>query len=137
MRQLKKWQDLSLRAKGVCVVALPATATVAIACLSYALGGRATRAEEQVSHTRQACEDIQRLETLEAEASAETRAYLLTGENGFILRLEQTFSSFDSAREKLVALTAERRAQQIRLVQIAALARARSQALLNTTAFSQ
>ena len=136
MLRLKKWRDLSLRAKGVCVVAIPATATVAIACLSFALGGRATTAEDWVNHTRQACEQIQRMETLDAEASAETRAYLMTGDDGFKLRLGEIFSSFDSAREKLVALTADRPAQQKRLAQISQMARSRPERLFGATALS-
>jgi PAS domain S-box-containing protein len=136
MLRLKKWRDLSLRAKGVCVVAIPAATTVAIACLSYALGGRATTAEAWVNHTRQACEEIQRMETLEAEATAEIRAYFITGDDGFNLRLGEIFSSFDSAREKLVALTADRPAQQKRLAQIARMARSRPERLFGTNALS-
>ncbi len=125
MLRLKKWRDLSLRAKGVCVVAIPAATTVAIACLSYGLDARVTIAEEWVNHTRQACEEIQRMETLEAEATAEIRAYFITGDDGFRLRLGEIFSRFDSAREKLVALTPERPTQQKRLAQIAQMARSR------------
>src|ERR1700688_2122124 len=136
MLRLKKWRDLSLRAKGVCVVAIPAATTIAIACLSYALGGRATTAEAWVNHTRQACEEIQRMETLEAEATAEIRAYFITGDDGFNLRLGEIFSSFDSVREKLVALTADRPAQQKRLAQIALMARSRPERLFGTNALS-
>jgi PAS domain S-box-containing protein len=136
MLRLKKWRDLSLRAKGVCVVAIPAATTVAIACLSYALGARVTTAEEWVNHTRQACEEIQRMETLEAEATAEIRAYFITGDDGFRLRLGEIFSRFDSAREKLVALTPERPTQQKRLAQIAQMARSRPERLFGLTALS-
>jgi len=136
MLRLKKWRDLSLRSKGVCVVAIPAATTVAIACLSYALGARVTTAEEWVNHTRQACEEIQRMETLEAEATAEIRAYFITGDDGFRLRLGEIFGRFDSAREKAVALTPERPAQQARLAQIARMARSRPVRLLGTTALS-
>jgi len=101
MHRRKEWRDVSLRAKGVCVVAIPAAATVGIACLSFALAGRSTTAEDWVNHTRQACED------------------------GFKLRLGEIFPSFDSAREKLVALTADRPAQQKRLAQIARMASSR------------
>jgi len=123
MHRLKNWRDLSLRAKGVCVVAIPATATVAIACLSYALGGRATSAEEWVNHARQACQEIQTMETLDAQAKAESRAYFITGDDRFTLRLQEIISNFDSARLRLVALTAGRASQQTRLVQIDWLAR--------------
>src|SRR5580704_10821939 len=111
MLRLKKWRDLSLRAKGVCVVAIPAAATVAIACLSYTLGIRVTTAEAWVNHTRQACEEIQRMETLEAEASAQTRAYFITGDDEFTLRLSEILSKFDAARQSAAALTADRPTQ--------------------------
>src|ERR1700730_13287555 len=134
MARLKKWPELSLRAKGLCVVAIPAAATVAIACLSYVLGARVTLAEEWVNHTRQACEEIQKMETLEAEASAETRAYFITGDHGFTLLLWEILSSFESARQRLVVLTADRPAQQIRLAQIARMARAHAERLFGPTA---
>jgi PAS domain S-box-containing protein len=136
MLRLKKWRDLSIRAKEVCVVAIPAATTVAIACLSYALGTRVTTAEESVDHTRQACEEIQRMETLGAEATAEIRAYFITGDETFRLRLGEIFARFDSAREKLVALTPERPAQQARLAQIARMSRSGPERLLGTTALS-
>jgi CHASE3 domain sensor protein len=134
MHRLKKWQDLSLRVKGVCVVAIPAAATVVIACLSYAMTTRVTNAQEWVGHTRRACEEIQKMETLDAEATAEIRAYLLTGDHAFTLRLWELLPSFDSARRRSAALTADRPAQQARLVQIAGMARLRSEHLLATTA---
>jgi len=134
MLRLKKWADLSLRAKGVCVVAVPAAATVAMACLSYALSASVTTAEEWINHGRQACEEIQRIETLEAEASAEIRAYFITGDDGFTLRLWELLSRFDSAWRRSVALTADRPAQQTRLAQIAGMARFRSERLFGTNA---
>jgi CHASE3 domain sensor protein len=133
MQRLKKWRDLSLRAKGVCVVAVPATATVAIACISFALGGRVTRAEEQVNHARQACEEIQKMETLDAEAKAEIRAYFMTGDEGFTQRLTEVISNFDSTRQRLVALTAGRAKQQARLGQIDGMARSRAKHVFTTT----
>jgi len=108
MHRLKKWRHLSLRAKGVCVVAIPAAATVAIACSSFALAGRSTTAEEWVNHTRKACDD------------------------GFKLRLGEIFPSFESAREKLVALTADRPAQQKRLAQISQMASSRPRSAFST-----
>jgi hypothetical protein len=67
MHRLKEWRDL--RPKGACVIAIPAAATVAIACLSYALGGRGATPEESVNQTRQAFQEIQKMETLEGEAT--------------------------------------------------------------------
>lgn len=134
MPRLKKWQDLSLRAKGVCVVAIPAAATVVIACLSYAATIRVTETRELVTHTRRACEEIQRMETIDAEAAAEMGAYFLTGDHAFTLRLRELLSSFDSAWRRSVALTRDRPAQQARLVQIAGMARSRSEHLLAATA---
>jgi PAS domain S-box-containing protein len=133
MSRLKKWKDWSLRAKGVCVVAIPAAATILIACLSYALTARVTTAQEWVTHTRRACEEIQKMETLDAQATAEIRAYLLTGDHAFTLRLWELLSSFDAAWRGSVALTADRPEQQERLVKIAGMARLRSEHLLATT----
>jgi PAS domain S-box-containing protein len=137
MLRHNKWRDLSLRAKGVCVVAIPATATVAIACVSFALGGHVTRAEEQVNHIRQACEEIQKMETLDAEAKADIRAYFMTGDAEFKLRLMDAISNFDSARRRLVALTADRAAQQSRLTQIDRTARSRAEHIALITAHFQ
>src|SRR5260370_10159221 len=134
MLGLKRWPDLSLRGKGLCVVMIPAAAWVAMACLSYAIGPGARMAEEWVNHTRQACQEIQGMETLEAEASTETRAYLITGDHGFTLLLWEILSSFDSARKRSVALTADRPMQQRRLAQISRLARSRSDRLFGPTA---
>ncbi len=125
MHRLKKWRDLSLRAKGVCVVAIPAAATVAIACLSYALGGRATAAEDWVNQTRQACEEIQRMGALEAEAGAETQALFTTSDERLRRRLGEVTANFDSARGSLAALTTDRATQQARRAQIDALVRSR------------
>lgn len=77
------------------MVAIPAATTVAIACLSYALGGRATTAEAWVNYTRQACEEIQRMETLEKigrelEAAATAREEVRIAE-----QLERLLQFFD------------------------------------------
>jgi PAS domain S-box-containing protein len=133
MLRPKKWQDLSLRAKGVCVVAVPAAATVAIACLSYALSTRVTTAQEWVAHTGLACQEIQRMETFDAQVALEIRAYLITGDQAFTRQSSELISGFDSAWRRSVALTADRPTQQARLVQIAGMARLRSEHLLATT----
>jgi CHASE3 domain sensor protein len=134
MVAFKKWHDLSLRAKGLWVVAIPVGAMVAIAWLSYTMGGRVTAAEEWANHTRQACEEIQKMETLEAEASAETRAYFITGDHEFTRLVWEIFSRFDSARKRSVVLTAGHPTQLGRLAQLARMARSRSDRLFGPTA---
>ena len=134
MLRLKKWQDLSLRAKGIYVVAVPAAATVAIACLSFALGKRVSTTQEWVTHTRQACEEIQKMEMLDAEAIAEARAFLLTSDPAFAARSRALLSRFDSAHVTSVAMTSDRPDQLVRLDQIAALASLRTDHVLTTIA---
>src|SRR5215472_7742537 len=137
MPRQKRWRDLSLRAKGVCVVAIPATATVAIASVSFALSGHVTRGEERVNQIRQACEEIQKMETLDAEAKADIRAYFMTGDAEFKLRLTEAISNFDYARRRLVVMTGDRAAQQTRLTQIDRMARSRAEHIALITAHFQ
>jgi len=47
MAGLGLWPDLRLRTKGLVVIAVPAAATVLIACASYLLGARADAAASQ------------------------------------------------------------------------------------------
>jgi hypothetical protein len=48
MPRLAGWSDLRLRTKGLIVIAVPAAATVMIACVSYVLGAEAVLAERKV-----------------------------------------------------------------------------------------
>ena len=116
------------------MVAIPATATVAIACLSYALGARLAAAEAWVNQTRQVCEEIQRIQEHEAETTAEARGFFITGDEDFALRLREILVQFDSSRERLAALTADNPAQQTRLAQLRELMRSRVERLFGQIA---
>ncbi|HEX4592886.1 MAG TPA: ATP-binding protein [Bryobacteraceae bacterium] len=132
-----KWPDLSLRAKGVCVVAVPAAATVAIACLSFTLVPRFAAAEAQVNHTREVSEELQRIRTSEADATAETGAFFITADDRFIVQLREILARMDYSGEMLVALTADNPAQQIRLAQMRKLIKSRIERLFGEMALTQ
>lgn len=75
MSWLAGWPDLRLRTKGLIVIAVPATATVMIACASYVLGTEAVRAEQSVQTSLRIQTEVQRLKTFEIEASAHVRLF--------------------------------------------------------------
>jgi CHASE3 domain sensor protein len=83
------------------MIAIPAAATVLIACASYILGARASTGQEAVKHSLEPGLEIQRLKANEAETSAHVRAYLITGEDDFANRARQAVAIFDATLQKL------------------------------------
>jgi PAS domain S-box-containing protein len=128
------WPDLRLRTKGLVVIAVPAAATVLIACASYLLGARADAGEQAVKHSLETRLEIQRLKVEEAELSAYVRAYFITGEEGFAHHARQSIAAFDTALKNLADLAAGDESQSRRVSQLAALERGRVEQVFSATA---
>jgi signal transduction histidine kinase/CheY-like chemotaxis protein len=127
MLRLKHWSDFRLRAKGLIVVAFPATATVAIACAAYWMASLAERAELSVNRSLQISETLQSLRTGEIETSAAHRGYMLTGDAAFSDRVHATIGAFDDRLQALAGAVAYNPVQQSRLSEIAEFHRARAE----------
>jgi PAS domain S-box-containing protein len=134
MPRLGIWPDLRLRTKGLIVIAVPAVATVLIACASYILGSRASAGEQAVRRSLETGLEIQRLKADEAEASALVRAYFLTGEESFANQARQAIANFDTTLQRLSDLVAPNQSQTRRVSDIAALERWRVEQIFSATA---
>lgn len=134
MTVLALWPDLRLRAKGLVVIAVPAAATVLIACASYILGARADAGEQAVKHSLETRLEIQRLKVEEAELSAHIRAYFITGEEGFANLARQSIAAFDTTLQKITGLAAGDEAQSRGVSELAALERSRVEQVFSATA---
>jgi len=122
---LSKWMSLSLRAKGLIVSTLSAAALLVAAGVAYSIAISATDDEVWVSHALQAGEQIQNMRASATDASAQIRAYWITGDEAFAGAVRQDLAVFDSAMQKLVQLTQDNAGQRQRLTQIAAIERSR------------
>ncbi len=127
------WPDLPLRTKGLVVIAVPAAATVLIACASYVLGTCATAAGEAVNHSLQVSQEIQRLKADEAETSAHVRAYFITGEEVFADKARDAIAAFDGTLDKLSALIKDDPEQVQHVLRIAAIQRSRVEHIFAAT----
>ncbi len=134
MRWLRKWLDLSLRAKCLLLISFPAAATVAMAGASYMVGTRTAAANQQLNTSLRIGSEIERLRTCEIEASAHVRAYLITADEPFADKAREALADFDSTWQKLSYLTADQPAQKQRLGQVAALERLRIERIFGNTA---
>ncbi len=116
------------------MVACPATATVMIACAAFLIGTRATRAEQWVNHTLEVREEIQKLRGAALEAIADTRGYLIGGDEVYSDRVRASLATFDTTTQRLVSLTADNPSQQQRLSQISDVERSRQESIYNSLA---
>ena len=132
--RLKRWPDLPLRAKGLIVVAVPAAATVIIACASYMLGARAAAGEESVNQCLRVSAETQRLMQSETAAAAHLRAYFITRDEAYADKARDTFSAFETAQQTLAVLLTDDPAQMGRLNRIAALQRSHVAWVFGTSA---
>jgi signal transduction histidine kinase/CheY-like chemotaxis protein/HPt (histidine-containing phosphotransfer) domain-containing protein len=121
MSWLPKWLDLSLRAKCLLLIAFPSVALILMVCLSYIPAARNSTAGALAERSLKTAEEIQRLRAAEAEASADRRAYVITGQESFASRARSSLAAFDSARQQLLNLTADRPVEQQRVTQIASI----------------
>jgi PAS domain S-box-containing protein len=134
MPRLEIWPDLRLRTKGLIVIAVPAAATVLIACASYILGTRASAGEQAVRHSLETGMELQRLKTDEAEASAYVRGYFITGDESFAKQARQALANFDTSLQKISDAVAGDPSQIRPLSEIAALERWRVEQIFSATA---
>ena len=134
MPRLKRWLDLSLRTKGLIVVAVPAVATVIVACACLVLAGRAADVEEATRRSARIVEETQRLTASETESAAHMRAYFISTDEAYVDRARDAFDAFDVERQKLSTLVADDAAQTRRVAQIAALQRSRVERVFGVAA---
>ena len=134
MPRLGIWPDLRLRTKGLIVIAVPAAATVLIACASYILGTRASAGEHAVRHSLETGLEIQQLKADEAEASAHVRAYFITGEESFANQARQAIANFDTTLQKISETVAGDPSQSRHVSEIAARERWRVEQIFSATA---
>ena len=126
-RWCRKWPDLSLRAKGLLLISVPAAATVLMFGVANVLAARNAAAVELVNRALETSREIQRLRAEEADTSAGTRAYFITSQKFFITRARSSLAAFHSARQQLLKLTADSPLQQQRLSQIASIQQVREE----------
>jgi len=129
-----KWPDLSLRAKGLLLISVPAAATVLMFGIASVLAARNATAVELVNRALETSREIQRLRAAEADISAGTRAYFITTQKSFVTGVRSSLAAFHSARQQLLKLTADSPLQQQRLSQIAALEQAREELMFGAIA---
>ncbi|MGB7761261.1 MAG: ATP-binding protein, partial [Bryobacteraceae bacterium] len=134
MPWLRIWSDLSLRAKGLVVVAVPAAATVAIACASYVIESRGASAAYAADREVQIIEASQALKSSETETSAHVRAYFITGDDSYRADVSRDVARFDDALGRMTALVASDPGQTREVLRIGALHRARVGELLRVVA---
>jgi PAS domain S-box-containing protein len=127
MAWMDRWWNLRLRTKGLLAIAVPATATVAIACASYVIGNYASEAEQRVEWSLRTSAEIQRLRASETEIRAAVRAYLITKDENFTVQTRAAMASFDSTRERLLSLTQDNPVQRKRLNEVESLERSRTE----------
>jgi PAS domain S-box-containing protein len=125
MPWLRAWSDLSLRAKGLIVVAVPAVATVAIACTSLFIENRSEAADLEADQAMRIIETSRSMKATETEVSAHIRAYFITGDVSFWNEVGQDAAGFDSDLLRLARLVEANPKQQQEVLRVGALHRAR------------
>ena len=123
----RKWPDLSLRAKCLLLISVPAAATVLMFGVANVLAARNAAAVELVTRALETSREIRRLRAAEADTSAGTRAYFITSQKFFVARARSSLAAFHSARQQLLKLTADSPLQQQRLSRIASSEQAREE----------
>jgi PAS domain S-box-containing protein len=125
MPRLQRWPDLPLRTKALIVLAVPAVATLIVACASLVLVGRAAAEEEASARSARIVDETQRLAASEIESAAHMRAYFISTDEAYADRARAAFDAFDATLQKLSTLVAGNAGQTGRLTRVAALERSR------------
>jgi PAS domain S-box-containing protein len=134
MSWLRIWSDLNLRTKGLIVVAVPAAATVAIACASYLIESRGAAADYAADKEARIVETGRELKSSETETSAHVRAYFITADDSFRDELRGDLAKFDKALERLASLLADNPRRSGDVQRIGAIHRARVEELFGAVA---
>jgi signal transduction histidine kinase/CheY-like chemotaxis protein len=129
----RSWLDLSLGAKCLLMIALPAAATVAMAGASYLVGAESSATGKQVDTSFRIGSEIERLRASEIETSAQAHAYLITADEQFARKTRESLAAFDSAWQILSDLTNDDPLQRQRLSEIEALERSRVERIFGDT----
>jgi signal transduction histidine kinase/DNA-binding response OmpR family regulator len=122
-----KWPDLSLAAKSVLLIAVPAAVAVLLFAAANMVVVRETAAARLVDRSLETSEEIQRLRVAEAEMSADTRAYFITAREPFLVRARSSLQALESSQHKLLDLISGSAVQQQRMVRISAIEQAREE----------
>jgi PAS domain S-box-containing protein len=101
---LRMWSDLSLRRKGLIVVAIPTAAVVAIASASLVMESRTGAAGRAADQAMRVIETSQVLESAAMDTSADTRAYFITVAESFRAAGRRDIARFDGALVRLANL---------------------------------
>ena len=133
MDWLGKWLDLPLRTKCLLLISFPAAATVAMAGASFVIGAVTASATQQLNQSLRIDIEIERLRSSEVEASADVRAFLMTGDDPYATKSREALAAFDAGWQNLSDLTANDSSQRRRLAQVAALERSRVETIFGET----
>ena len=123
------WPDLSLRAKCLLLISVPAAATVLMFGVANILAARHAAALALVNRTFETSVEIERLSAAGAELSADARAYFITAQEPFAAQARSSLRAFESSEHHLLNLTAASPVQQQRMARIASLEQAREERL--------
>ena len=115
------WPDLSLSAKSVLLIALPAAVAVLLLGAANMLTVRDTAAARLVNRSLQTSEELLSLRVAEREMSADIRAYFITAREPFMVRARSSLQALESSQHKLLDLTVDEAVQQQRMVRIGAI----------------
>jgi signal transduction histidine kinase/CheY-like chemotaxis protein/HPt (histidine-containing phosphotransfer) domain-containing protein/CHASE3 domain sensor protein len=123
---MRTWHDLSLRAKCLLLISIPAAATVLMFGVANVLAARSSASVAMADRARQTGEQIQRLRTAETQLSADVRAYFITSEETFASQAGSSIVAIDSARQQLFNLLTDPARRQT-LSRIASIEHAREE----------
>src|SRR5438552_11305116 len=121
-RQVRKrlglgWANRSLRAKGLIVVAIPVTALLVVAPLSYLGQRRSQGSDALVRHTLQVQNDIQGLLVSLLNAETAVRGYLVTGQEQFLVPYDAARKTISARLSDLAAVVQDSPSQIARIRQ--------------------
>lgn len=126
MAWLRIWSDMSLRAKGFTLAAIPAVATVAIAGASYSIERRGAAADLAADQAIRVIEASQVLKSSETATSANIRAYFITGDDSFRVEVGHDMARFDNALSRVAELVAGSQEQTRQVLRVGVLHHARA-----------
>jgi len=127
MPGMRTWPDLSLTAKCLLLISIPAGATVLMFGVANLLAARNAAAAALENRALQTAEEIQHLRAVETEMSAAARAYFITSDETFVAQARAALTALESSQHRLLNLTAGSPVQQQRLNQIASIQHAREE----------
>ena len=113
--RLKKWSDLSLRAKGFIVLSAPLVALVISTVLFFVAKEKNDSAKRLVGQSFEVTEQAQQVLTLLVDSETGVRGYLLTGDEHFLAPHANATAQLPAESQRLRDLIADDPAQLARL----------------------